>query len=74
MGRIDTVAIPCKDGAMKPGAALAAMRRTTWHYCAEPSCGKRFSGIAKALFCSNACRQRAKYRKGKEATKGERDG
>ena len=36
-------------------------------YCAEPSCGKRFSGIKQAKFCSNACRQRAKYRKTKSA-------
>jgi hypothetical protein len=59
---------------MKPGAALAAMRRTMWHYCAEPSCGKRFSGIAKAKFCSNACRQKAKYQRSKGATKGVTDG
>lgn len=51
----------------KVGAALAAMRRTSWHYCAEPSCGKRFAGIATAKFCSNACRQRAKYAKIKAA-------
>lgn len=48
---------------MKPGAALAAMRRTTWHHC--PICQKRFAGIAKAVYCSNACRQKAKYRRGK---------
>ena len=47
----------------KIGAALSALRKTTWHYCAEPTCGKRFAGIAKAKFCSNACRQRAKYAK-----------
>lgn len=51
----------------KIGAALSALRKTTWHYCAEPSCGKRFAGIAKAKFCSNACRQRAKYTKAKAA-------
>ena len=50
---------------MKPGAVLAAMRGKHWHYCAEPSCGKRFSGIKTAKFCSNACRQRAKYTKQK---------
>jgi hypothetical protein len=53
-----------------PGAALSAMRRTTWHYCAETSCGKRFAGIATAKFCSNACRQKAKYAK-KKAVQGE---
>lgn len=47
----------------KIGAALGALRKTTWHYCAEPSCRKRFSGIAQAKFCSNACRQRTKYAK-----------
>lgn len=48
---------------MKPGAALAALRRTTWHYCLV--CGKRFSGIAKAVYCSNACRQKAKHQREK---------
>jgi hypothetical protein len=43
----------------KIGAALSALRKTTWHYCA--SCQKRFAGISKAKFCSNACRQKAKY-------------
>jgi hypothetical protein len=51
----------------KIGAALNALRETHWHYCAEPSCGKRFSGIKLAKFCSNACRQRAKYTKAKAA-------
>jgi len=32
---------------VKPGAALAALRRTTWHQC--QSCGKRFSGIKTAV-------------------------
>ena len=48
---------------MKPGAALAALRKTAWHYC--PVCCKRFSGIARAVYCSNACRQKAKYLRGK---------
>lgn len=52
---------------MKPGAALAAMRRTTWHYC--PVCNKRFAGIAKAKFCSNACRQKAKYMRKRDGDK-----
>jgi hypothetical protein len=46
---------------MKPGQVLAAMRRRTWHYC--PVCEKRFSGIKKAVYCSNACRQKAKHRR-----------
>jgi recombinational DNA repair protein RecR len=49
----------------KIGAALAALRKTSWHFCA--SCGKRFSGISQAKFCSNACRQKAKYAKVKAA-------
>jgi predicted nucleic acid-binding Zn ribbon protein len=48
---------------MKPGAALAAMRRTTWHHC--PVCSKRFSGTSRAKFCSNACKQKDKYRRSK---------
>lgn len=43
------------------GAALAAQRRRTSHTC--PVCSKRFSGIAKAVYCSNACRQKAKYQR-----------
>jgi hypothetical protein len=51
----------------KIAAALSAMRKTQWHYCANPRCGKRFSGIKKARFCSNACRQANKYAKKKAA-------
>ena len=54
---------------VKPGAALASLRRTSWHACL--SCGKRFSGIKTAKFCSNACRQRAKYAKRREYVGGE---
>jgi hypothetical protein len=57
--------------AVKPGAALAALRRTTWHYC--PVCSKRFSGIATAKFCSNACRQKAKYQRRKDVTTPQKD-
>ena len=34
--------------------------RRTWHRC--PVCGKRFSAVVKAIYCSNACKQKAKYR------------
>lgn len=51
----------------KLGAALSALRKTTWHHCAV--CQKRFSGIAKAVYCSNACRQKAKYAKKRAAAK-----
>ena len=47
------------------GAALASLRKTSWHLCQNPKCGKRFSGIVTAKFCSNACRQAAKYAKAK---------
>ena len=43
---------------MTPGAKLAAMRRKLAHVC--PICETRFKGIAKAIYCSNACRQKAK--------------
>lgn len=46
-------------------AAMSALRRTTWHNCGV--CGKRFSGILTAKFCSNACRQANKYAKIKAA-------
>ena len=49
----------------KIAAALSAMRKTSWHYCAV--CQKRFSGISKAVYCSNACRQKAKYTRKKAA-------
>ena len=49
----------------KIAAALSALRKTTWHYCAV--CDKRFSGIKKAKFCSNACRQEDKYARKKAA-------
>lgn len=52
--------------AERPGAALAAMRRRTWHKCAV--CEKRFSGTSRAKFCSNACKQKDKYARTK-ATK-----
>ena len=43
---------------MKPGAALAAKRKKVRHVC-EHCCAK-FTGIATARYCSNACRQKAK--------------
>jgi len=48
---------------VKPGAALAALRGRHWHNCLI--CGKRFSGIKTAVYCSNACRQKAKYKRSK---------
>ena len=31
----------------------------------SPECGEVFTAITKAIYCSNACRQRAKYRRGR---------
>lgn len=47
------------------GRRLAAMRRVVDHVC--PTCDKEFEGIVTAKYCSNACRQRAKYRRKVEA-------
>lgn len=41
------------------GARLAAMRRQVTHLCQQ--CQEPFTGIMQAKYCSNACRQRAKY-------------
>ena len=43
------------------GAALASLRGRQWHFC--KICEKRFSGIKTAIFCSNRCRQKEKYKK-----------
>ena len=52
-----TVSQPTKSGA--PGQALAAQRRLVAHTCLQ--CRDEFTGIAIAKYCSNRCRQRAKY-------------
>jgi len=46
---------------MKNNAAseLAGMRQRVTHACLE--CEKEFEAIKTAKYCSNACRQRAKY-------------
>ena len=51
-----------KDAAAAPltGAALAAKRRI--HQKACEVCGNYFSGIAKRLTCSDACRKRKSRR------------
>ncbi len=49
---------------MKPGQALRAMRPIKSYACQQ--CGKVFKASdARAKFCSNACRQRAKYERAK---------
>ena len=56
---------------VKPGAALAALRGTHWHQC--QSCGKRFSGIKTAKFCSNRCRQKAKHLRANSQTVSDKE-
>ena len=51
-----------------PASALAAQRRRVSHTC--PVCGKSFTALKTARYCSNACRQKAKYRRGKGAHRG----
>lgn len=46
---------------ISPGAALAAQRRIVAHICAH--CGLTFQGIKKAVYCSERCKQAAKYRR-----------
>jgi hypothetical protein len=50
----------------RPARQLAALRRRHSKECAV--CGKGFKAIAKARYCSNACRQRAKYARSKLET------
>jgi predicted nucleic acid-binding Zn ribbon protein len=47
----------------RPARQLAALRRRHSKECAV--CGKGFKAIATARYCSNACRQRAKYKRSK---------
>jgi len=49
-----------------PASALAKLRRKVRHKC--PVCEKSFVGIKKAVYCSNACRQKAKYRRTRAAS------
>jgi ribosomal protein L34E len=49
-----------------PGQQLAALRKKVRHVCAE--CGEPFEAIKTARFCSNACKQRDKYRRSKQQT------
>jgi len=53
---------------MNPASELAAQRRRVSHTC--PVCGATFTAIKTARYCSNACRQKAKYRRGKGAPRG----
>ena len=42
---------------------LNSLRKVVDHTCKE--CGEPFQGIKKAVYCSNRCRQRAKYKRAK---------
>lgn len=44
---------------------LAGLRKKVGHTC--PVCGKRFEAIKTAKYCSEACKQKAKYRRRKGA-------
>lgn len=44
-----------------PGAALGALRPKVPHAC--PVCGKTFTALKTARYCSNRCRQAAKYQR-----------
>lgn len=46
---------------MSIGSDLAAMRQQVEHTCL--SCGELFKAIKTAKYCSNACRQKAKYKR-----------
>lgn len=48
------------------GRALAAQRRQVSHTC--PVCGQTFTALKTARFCSNRCRQAAKYQRQKSKT------
>lgn len=47
----------------KAASELAGLRKRVSHTC--PICGVRFEAIKSAIYCSNACRQRAKYQRSK---------
>ena len=49
-----------------PGSDLAALRKTVWHIC--PVCQASFLALRTAVYCSNRCRQAAKYRRVKAAS------
>lgn len=50
--------------ASEPGKDLASLRLRVLHTC--PHCQNEFTGIKKAKYCSERCRQAAKYARTKE--------
>lgn len=49
---------------MTPGAALSALRRRVPHIC--PMCRESFTKLKTARYCSDRCKQAAKYRRSKK--------
>lgn len=47
-----------------PGGALSDMRRRVRHKCAW--CKTSFVAVKSAVYCSNSCRQKAKYARKKQ--------
>lgn len=45
--------------------SIVALRRRIPHTC--PICGQSFTAYTTAVYCSNRCRQAAKYRRQKAA-------
>lgn len=54
-----------KKQRSEAAALLSAQRKRIDKVC--PQCGKQFKAIKTAVYCSNACRQRAKYARQKAA-------
>ncbi len=51
---------------INPGRELAAMRKKKKLVC---MCGKEFTGIGRAKYCSEACKQKAKRERKKDNKK-----
>lgn len=54
------------------GQLLASMRETVTHTC--PACGREFTGIYIATYCSDRCRNAAAYVRRKAARRARRTG
>jgi predicted nucleic acid-binding Zn ribbon protein len=55
---------PDSHGKSEAGAALSALRRRAQIVCAV--CGTSFTALRTARYCSNRCRQAAKYARSKQ--------
>jgi hypothetical protein len=47
------------------GQKVCQFRKIIQHTC--PVCGASFTALKTAVYCSNACRQKAKYQRGKKS-------